>query len=213
MSDPVAAPPVPDRRFRLPSWLGRAVFESLLIVFSLLLAVALNNWNEDRQVSERVEQTRAFFAQEVHGNRARLASEEYLPHHLRLHRELTAALNARPAHGAAVRAALEETFRTGVHPFQPRDAVWRSASAGGLLGRMDPREVFALADIYRLQEELTSLNRAMYAALVTEDWDSEDPAVMRRRAGRLRMHLSDVTSMEGELLREYQGLERSGRPR
>lgn len=198
--------PVGPRRGWWPAWLGRAVFESLLIVFSLLLALALNNWNEDRQTANRVAETRTFFAEEIAANRARLSSDVILPHHRRLHRQLVQALGGPEPDPGAVSQALEAAFRTGIHPYVPRDAVWRSVSSGPLLAQMDPREVFALAGAYRVQEELTAVNRAMYATILAEDLEASDPRALRRRAQVVRSYLSDVTAIEAELEQSYGAL-------
>lgn len=196
------SPPAASRRLRLPSWFGRAVFESLLIVFSLLLALALNDWAADRRMQGRVEEARGFFLQELQANRAALLRDDRLPHHQRL----TGALNdflaiERPA--PADGARLARAFNRGINPAFFRDAVWRSVSGGEVMENMTPAEVFALADVYRMQEELSALNRSVYVTLLSTAQQPEDTTALRRQAQPIRAYMTDVVFSELELVRVY----------
>ena len=108
-------------------WLPRAVFESVLIVFSVFLAMALSQWAEDRRTARRVDEARRFFAEEIALNCDRLTSLGLLPFHLKLSGEVQAALAA-----DTPERAVDAAFRRGVRPMIFRDAVWRSLSAGEL---------------------------------------------------------------------------------
>ncbi len=62
---PEAAPPArPSALRRWRRWAPRAVFESLLIVFSVILALGLTNWAEDRRTEHRVAEMRQFLIAE-----------------------------------------------------------------------------------------------------------------------------------------------------
>lgn len=196
----------PPRRSRMGEavreWMPRAVFEALLITFGLIAALALNGWNEDRQRAERIAEARHFFVEELQANRAMLASDRVYPHHVRLRRALDGYLQAEnPTEQDRARAFA--AFKGGVHPALFRDAVWRSISMGDLLPHMKPREVFMLADIYRLQEELAIINRAVYAGLIEVDPGTRDPAEARKLAVRLSFYLGDVVAIEHELIAMY----------
>ena len=173
-----------------PQWLPKAAFESALIVFSIFLGLALNNWNQERETARRVQEARAFFAEEIRSNCKTLASSRFLPHHRRLLK-----LAAGPD---AIAAATE----TGVHPMMFRDAVWRSVAGGDLIEHMDQREVFALTETYGAQAELSAINRAMYPILLGADPEREPARVARS----LRLYLGDVTAIEGELLHLYDAM-------
>ena len=186
-------------RFGWRRWLPQAVFESVLIVLSLVLALAMSRWVEDRRTAERVEEARGFFAEEIALNCRRLAAPDSMQFHRRLLSEVAAAVEAgEPAKAEAA------AFRRGVRPTLFRDAVWRSLSSGELLESMEPREVFALASLYKLQEQLSQVNNGMQVT-VMQATAQADPA--REAAGglakSLRLYFGDVTAIEDEIMRMY----------
>lgn len=197
------------RRF-FGEWLPRAALESFLIVVSLLGALWLNQWNEDRQRAERVAEARSFIIEELRSNHARLTSADYYPHHRRL-RGVFLDPPSSPDPVEADRARIGEVFAGGVHPATFRDAAWRSVGMSDLLPYMKPREVFALADVYRRQEALSEMNSAAYATLIGMAPDANDPKEVRRLAQILRFYLTDVVAGEAELIkRQEQALKLMG---
>ncbi len=205
MENPEEAAPTPRapmwKRLGFSRWGPRAVFESMLIVLSVLLALWVNQWVEDRKTAERVAEARSFFHEELKANRAVVASERILAHHLALRKGLSEALAQEPASDEAVYEAIGRVFAGGIHPAGLRDAVWRSVSAGELMHAMEPREVFMLADIYRLQANLDEINRSSYASFMNADTDT--PAARRKFARALALHLGDVVTTEQMLIGLY----------
>ena len=185
-------------RFGWRRWLPQAVFESVLIVFSLLLALALGQWTQDRRTRERVQEARGFFAEEIALNCRTLQADRYLPHHERLLAATKAAMDSgRPED------AQEAAFRTGVHPMLFHDAVWRSLSTGDLVESMRPREVFALAQLYKMQDMLSETNRGMYAVTVEAAGRGDGAEQRAGMATSLRLYFSDVVAMERDLVQIY----------
>jgi hypothetical protein len=145
---------------------------------------------------------RSEFAQEIRANRDELASDASAP----LHSKRAAAwthLVTIPRPTPADRDAAWSVASTGMHPFRPRDAVWTAFAHGELMEHMAPREVLQLAEIYRQQDELHELNRALYAAVMVPTSESETPAFIRSQANVIRMTLNDITSAETSLLASY----------
>lgn len=205
-----ASPPPPAsglltgaRRWR--RWLPRAVFESVLIVFSVVLALALTDWAEERRTARRVEEIRGYLVAEIRANRAMLADPYHLPHHEGLKRTFAQAGGVPGAHPtrAQVETAVERLFRTGLHQPTPRDAVWTSIVSGELLEHMDLDEVLALARVYRAQDSLEGVNRAGYENaiglldLVAEDRDPRSPML------RMTLYLEDLVALEKTLIQLY----------
>lgn len=186
------------RRF-FGEWLPRAALESFLIVISLLGALWLNGWNEQRQRDERVAEARSFIVEELRANHAQLTSPHFYPHHRKLRRAFEGTPPS-PDPVEADRIRIGTVFQTGVHPATFRDAAWRSVGMSDLLQHMEPREVFALADIYRRQEMLGEMNRAAYATLIGSAPNADDPREVRRLAQVLRFYLTDVVVSEAELI-------------
>ena len=92
-----------------------------------------------------------------------------------------------------------------------RDAAWRSLSSSGILGHLPYREVVLLADIYSLQEMLSTIHSTKLATLGAPRSDRESPAYIRDEIRVIQMYLADVVFAEQELLRLYElALERLG---
>ncbi|HEX8679567.1 MAG TPA: hypothetical protein VF683_06395 [Chthoniobacterales bacterium] len=181
---------------RISRWLPRAVFESFLIVVSIVVALAVNEWRERHARLERVAEARGVFVNEIESNRTLLRSEDYLPHHRRLQAEYErlAAENS---------DAVGTLFETGVHPAPLRDAAWRSFSAGATLVDFGPAELVMLSDIYRAQEDLARSNANFLGQVVAPRSDREMPEYKRDQTRSISMYLNDVVPLEERLLHSY----------
>ena len=136
------------------AWISRVLVESLLVVGSILLALALDEWNEGQDYQDLATLSLVNFEQEIQQNRLRL--EDVTPFHGGL-RDVLANLDAG---GAAVSTT---TIRNILEGFQPALLVrtaWETAVATGALGYMDYDVVAGLSRTYNLQEQLTSLSRS-----------------------------------------------------
>jgi hypothetical protein len=188
---------------RWSTWAGRALFECVLIVVSIVLGLAANNWREAAQQRQRLAEVRRYFAEEIRANRDQLASEMYAPHHRTLADAWT-RLSALAAPNAADRDAAWKNANTGMHPFHPRDAVWTTFVHGEMLERMQPRELLALAEIYRAQDDLRQTNQGLLAIITAATADSENSRFIRSQANAVRMTLNDITYAEAALLKMYE---------
>lgn len=186
-------------------WLPRAAFESGLIVFSVVLAMAVSAWVEDRQTAARVQEMRGFLRAEIRANRDLVAHPDTLAHHERLKRvfgESFGSLDA-PVTRETATSAAQTLFATGLHPAPVSDAVWSSVSGGDLMEHMQPQEVFMLATLYRAQANLEDMNMAGYeAATGLVDMIATGEGA-RPRLMRTLMMLEDMTSQEKRLLVLY----------
>src|SRR4030081_2071500 len=111
---------------RIARWLPRALFESALIVFSILLALGVNEWRDHRERMSHASEARHAFANEIRANRDLLVSDFYLPHHKRMQLEYRKLIDE----GRAEPGSLLDT---GVHAAPLRDAAWRSFSTSNTL--------------------------------------------------------------------------------
>src|SRR5918997_6696314 len=66
------------------SWLPRVLAESVLVVFSVVLALGVDQWREDRKLAREVVDARTAFASEVRGNRDLVTSDRFHGHHQRM---------------------------------------------------------------------------------------------------------------------------------
>jgi hypothetical protein len=187
-------------------WLPRAVFESLLIVFSVVLALGLTALWEDRQDARRAEEMRAYLVAEIRGNRERLVGGGYIARHETLKRAFAEAGGTPDAVVTRVTAspAIEELFGNGgLRLFSQQNAVWVSVSSSDLFQHMDPEEVFMLARLYRAQESLTSLNRAGYDTALGLLNILSDESGAHREMMRMTLFMEDLLVQERQLLALY----------
>jgi hypothetical protein len=191
--------------------------ESTLIVFSVLVALGVDRWREERELQREVREVRAAFVQEVRGNRDLLASGRYLPYHRRMWEHYRAMGKAADAGDSALLATLQKEnsvrFGNGVWPTPLRDAVWRSLSQSDLLRHMQANEVFILADTYREQESIDRWHERMFTIWSEPRSDKEHPAFVRAEIHSTRSYLADVVAAEERLLKHYdEALRQLARP-
>lgn len=111
------------------AWIVRALVESVLITFSILFALAVDSWAEQRNDRELAARSLAIFEREIRQNLARV--EDVAPYH----RGLSAVVGEMvqdPARAAELRNVLE-----GVEPSILLDTAWETALAIGALTHMD----------------------------------------------------------------------------
>jgi len=191
-------------RQRTGRWIARLLFESALIIVSVLVALLANAWIERRAEAARIEEARRAFAEEVQHNRDLLAGADYAPYHRRMAAAFTALAGAEGAARDSASAVIDAEFSTGLHPTPLRDAVWRSLSAGSVFERMDYGEIVALADLYREQEALAASFDRLIGVFVEPRADADTPAFQRAFARSLALTLNDVTAAEGRLMEGYE---------
>ncbi|WGM32885.1 hypothetical protein [Brevundimonas sp. NIBR11] len=197
-------PPHPVRKavIRWRRWLPRAAFESVLIVFSVVLALMLADWADRRRTAAEVAEVRAYFIEEIRANRAILVSDPILPHHRRL-RSVFGEANEGEATQAGAMRAYGQVFQSGIHVPPLRDAVWRSAETGDLLGEMPIKDLFLLADIYKAQTTLADLSNGFIAGTPGVLSALENGTGVRAAIVTGQLHLGDVVASEEGLVSLY----------
>ncbi len=146
---------------KMSEWLPRVVFESLLIVVSILLALALDQWQEDLEIEELVDRSVQSFEQEVRRNKMRV--EDVAPYHIGLQEILT-----RLDEGEGVKSLME--YRNIMEGFQATlllRTAWDTSVATGALSRMDYELVAALSQTYDAQNRFNELYSIGSNAILT----------------------------------------------
>ena len=178
------------------TWLSQLIIQPIMIVLSILAALAVNNWQESRARDRRVAETRAAFVNEITANKQLLLSDQYLPHHRRLQAEYKKIAKE----GAPDTHAF---FDTGLHPTPLRDSAWRTLSGSATLMELPSGFVLSLTDIYRLQNSIEKSNEGFLNSLVAPRSDRESPAYQKDVANSITMFLNDLLPAEESLLRSY----------
>jgi hypothetical protein len=178
------------------SWLSQLIIQPLMIVLSILAALAVNQWQESRARAERVTSARTAFVNEIRSNRELLLSESYLPHHRRLRLEYEQIVKGEIADKNSF-------FETGVHPTPLRDSAWRVLSGTAVLMDLPPEIVLALSDIYRAQDSLEKRNDGFLNAIAAPRSDRETPAYVKDVTSSINMFLNDLVPAEEGLSASY----------
>ena len=176
---------------KLASWLPRTIVESALIVISILLALALDEWQEDLEIQELIDRSIANFQNELTQNKSRI--EDIGVYHRGVLQVLQRRTFARDSE------SLEE-FRNVMEALQPivlTSSAWETAVATGALGRMDYELVSALTLTYNTQLRFDDDYRSTLRLLLSPiNLNEENLPITTYNAGRF---VTDVTSAESEL--------------
>lgn len=181
---------------RLPWWFSKAIFESVLIVFSILAALAVAEYQEDRELKRLVSNSLSSFRYEIDQNKNRI--DDLYPFHVGLQSVLK---DLEQKEGSR---SIEE-FRNileGFHSAVLLTTAWDTALATGALSRMDYGTVSALSLTYSIQNRFQELQSTGLKELRTfTRLQNENTPALTYAA---RQYLSDITSAEEELQVVYQ---------
>ena len=176
---------------KLASWLPRTIVESALIVISILLALALDEWQEDLEIQELIDRSIVNFQNELTQNKSRIEDIGVY------HRGVLQVLQRRTF--VSDSESLEE-FRNIMEALQPivlTSSAWETAVATGALGRMDYELVSALTLTYNTQLRFDDDYRSTLRLLLSPiNLNKENLPITTYNAGRF---VTDVTSAESEL--------------
>jgi len=167
------------------------MFESMLIVVSILFALYLDEWRDDRQDAENIEQALANFVSEIQLNRSRV--EDAAPFNQGLRHVLSRRQEVRAIESVATFINIFESY----NPVVLQSTAWETAIATGALAKMDYNLVSALSLTYSLQNRYQLVSRNGKAQMTSpQNLSQEKLDLAVYNAIR---YLDDVTGMETEL--------------
>jgi hypothetical protein len=179
----------------MSTWLPQVIFESALIVVSILVALGLDEWREERQDDEIIRHSLTSFAIEIQQNKDRV--DEAAP----FSEGLKSVLES---HYVEDDIASVDEFVTMLESYSPvvlYSTAWETALATGALAKMDYELVSALSQTYSLQGRYMQANQSGLDDL-TSPQNLAD--------GKLKLavynsihYLEDAARMEAELSSYY----------
>ena len=176
---------------QISDWLPRVMFESMLIVLSILVALYLDEWRDDRQDAENIEHALANFVSEIQQNRARV--EDAAPFNLGLRHVLNRRQEVRAIESVATFVNIFESYS----PVVLQSTAWETAIATGALAKMDYNLVSALSLTYSLQDRYQQVSRNGMAQMTSPQNLSEEKLDLA--VYNAIRYLDTVTGMETEL--------------
>lgn len=179
---------------RWPIWLPRVLAESVLIVLSVLLALAADEWRESRRHRREAATAQREIVEELRTNRN--AVREALRYHSTL-------VDTLAAHRDSAWTPSPRLFSRGfVAPAQLSQTAWSSASETGTLTHMDYRTVLELSRVYAQQERYEVQARAIGQILYNELYQGGTGSVVRNHRN-LASIIGAFRYRERELLEVY----------
>ena len=167
------------------------MFESMLIVVSILFALYLDEWRDDRQDAENIEDALAYFVSEIQQNRARV--EDAAPFNQGLRHVLSRRQEVRAIESVATFVNIFESY----NPVVLQSTAWETAIATGALAKMDYQLVSALSLTYSLQNRYQQVSQNGMAEMTSPQNLSEEKLDLA--VYNAIRYLDTVTGMETEL--------------
>ena len=172
-------------------WLPQVTIECILIVVSILVALGLDSWREERNDEEFVRTALSNFQIEIQRNQARI--DDAAPFNQGLRDVLS-------QHYAVGDINTIDEFVSMVEIFSPaalQSTAWDTALATGSLAKMEYSLVSALSLTYSLQDRYDSSTRSGMNDLTSPQYLSDDK--LKLAIYNSIRFLDDVTGMEAEL--------------
>jgi len=176
-------------------WLPRVLFESMLIILSILVALGLDEWRDDRQDAENIDKALINFIGELQQNRARV--EDAAPFNQGLRHVLNRRQEVKAIESVATFINIIESY----NPVVLQSTAWETAIATGSLAKMDYNLVSALSLTYSLQNRYQQISRTGMMELTSPQNLSEEKLDLA--VYNAIRYLDDVTGMENELSGHY----------
>jgi hypothetical protein len=175
-------------------WVLKAMVESALVVGSILLALAMDEWSEDREYAKLADQSLSIFEQEIVANQRRL--EDAAPFHQGI-LQVVGQMRFAPPAEVDLQSVME-----GLQPPVMLNTAWETALATGALTHMPVDVVSALSLTYSIQERFTTQSRTERPRF---GWGGAVSGVeVSARAQETFHYLSNLTRDEAELRTVYE---------
>lgn len=174
-------------------WILKGLVESVFVVASILLALAVDEWAQNKEYADLADQSLGIFEREIRQNRARI--EDQAPYHMGI-RDLLGQLRSMPESRMEIASVME-----GLTPPVLLDTAWETALATGVLTHMEFDVVSALSLTYSIQEDFE--NRARGDRPRFTPSESLPAGDARIRLDEAYDYVSALSQDESELMTVY----------
>lgn len=187
---------------RKPAWLAEVIVQSIAVTVSILLALWVDQWKQQRAERTLAREAMDNFVTEIRRNDARL--DDVLPYHEGLQSLLT---GAESSHLIRTQADFQSTVGVdGLRPPSLLQTAWQTSIATGALTHLDYETVAALSLTYTLQDRFREDARAGFQTVVqASDFRAGGADVAVHAADN---YLHEIVSEERDLRATYAVAER-----
>ena len=172
-------------------WLPRVLFESFLITISILVALALDQWRENRQDEEAIQQALSNFISEIQRNQARI--EDTSPFNRGLLEVLRNRYESKDIGSVDDYVNMVESYA----PADLRTTAWETALATGSLAEMEYDLVSVLSFTYGKQSDYQISTQSGMADLTSLQNLSDDR--LELATYNAVRYLNGISNLESEL--------------
>ena len=175
----------------LSIWLPQVIIESILIVLSILVALGLDSWRQNKEDEEFVRTALSNFLIEIQRNKTQL--EVNAPFNIGLRKVMN-------RHYLEGDLDTVDEFVSMVESYGPatlRQTAWDTALATGSLAKMDYDLVTALSHTYSLQDRYDVTTRTGLSELTSALYLSEE--TLQLAVYNSVRFLNDTTTLEMDL--------------
>jgi hypothetical protein len=201
----IAAPPKAASHWS--TWISRVLVESALIVFSVLFALAVDEWRDDRRQASRARQAAEAILVELRNNRSSAARAETFHRSINAKLQEVAARNETPSR--------ELAYGGLFNPARVIGTAWASARETGALDQWPYALLLRVSRVYERQARYEALSTAVASDIYVDLRRRGAEQVFRDGYAGFIGLTHDFANREGELLRDYdevtQALETSAR--
>ncbi len=192
----------------LPSWLPRAAFEAVLIVFAVVLGFLVNEWRADREADATAQLAVTRIVEEMRDNLEALeAAAEY---HAEIVENLTEIEMQIQSGELPSNANLFETVMPampmGISPPILSDVAWDYAGQTGALDTLDFEIMSEVARLYSVQELGTSTTWKMIIDAFFFNEESFETREITAKLSFMRLSFRELVSQEYSLISNYRSV-------
>ncbi len=181
------------------------LIEALLIVFTVLLALTLNEWRTN--VKERKLKDKALknIISEIRSNKEDIESK--LDYHLQISENIKLYLSndslwATLDHTSGI-GAVSTIMTRGIANPNLQSGAWNSAVLSGVVNSFEYDVLYELSNLYQVQENGPNSTWKIMAGFFSES-SSFDPANARQVTMKFQLAFRELYSQERSLLKDYE---------
>ena len=184
---------------------GHLMVEAILIVFTVLLALTLNEWRTN--VKERKIKDKALknIISEIRSNKEDIESK--LDYHLQTSEKIRLYMSndslwtsLNPSSGIE---AVSTIMTRGIANPNLQSGAWNSAVLSGVVNSFEYDVLYELSNLYQIQENGPNSTWKIMAGFFSES-SSFDPANARQVTMKFQLAFRELYSQERSLLKDYE---------
>lgn len=179
--------------------------EALLIVFTVLLALALSEWRSSIKEKQTRQAVLGNIILEIKNNKKDIESK--MGYHQEMSQKLGGYLNSDSLwstlnYSSGIEAMIQ-IMDKGLQNPDLQSGAWRSAELSGIVNSFDYETIYVLSNVYRIQQEGPN-NTWKELASLFGDPSSYDPENAKRLGLMLQLGFAELHSQERSLVFTYQ---------